>query len=65
MDELFIHQAITTTRAAKLLGVTYVSAQASIDKLVAAGILREVTGRPRNRLYLADGIISAVKAGDE
>jgi Fic family protein len=65
VDELFIHQAITTTRAAKLLGVTYVSAQASIDKLVAAGILREVTGRPRNRLYLADGIISAVKAGDE
>jgi Fic family protein len=61
VDELFVRQAITTTRAAKVLGVTYVSAQGHIDKLVAAGVLREVTGRRRNKLYLADGIINAVE----
>jgi Fic family protein len=61
VDELFVTQAITTTRAAEVLGVTYVSAQANIDKLVTAGILREVTGRKRNRMYLADGVIKALQ----
>lgn len=65
VDELFVTQAITTTRAAEVLGVTYVAAQGSIDKLVAAGILREVTGQKRNKLYLADGIVRAVQGQDE
>ena len=65
VDELFVRQAITTTRAAEVLGVTYVAAQSSIDKLVAAGILREITGQKRNKLYLADGIIAAVRGRDE
>ena len=65
VDELFVSQAITTNRAAKVLGVTYVAAQSNVDKLVAAGILREVTGRQRNKVYLAEGIINAVKGGDD
>jgi Fic family protein len=65
VDELFVRQAITPTRAAEVLGVTYLAACRSIDKLVAAGILREVTGQQRNRLYLADGIIRAVQGEDE
>jgi Fic family protein len=65
VDELFIRQAITPTRAADVLNVTYLAACRSIDKLVAAGILREVTGQQRNRLYLADGIIKAVQGIDE
>lgn len=65
VDELFVRQAITPTRAADVLGVTYLAAQRSIEKLVAAGILREITGQRRNRLYLADGIIKAVQGYDE
>jgi Fic family protein len=60
IDELFVHQVITTNCAAEVLGVAYVTAQRSIGKLVASGILREVTGQQRNRLYLADGILNAV-----
>src|SRR5437867_571393 len=65
VDELFVRQAITTTQAAHVMGVAYVSAQSSIDKLVAAGILREITGQRRNKVYLADGIIAAVGGGSE
>jgi Fic family protein len=64
VDELFVGQAISTTRAAAVLGVTYAAAQSNIDKLVDAGILREITGQKRNRLYLAEGIINAVKGQD-
>lgn len=64
VDELFVRQAITPTRAAEVLGVSYGAAYQNIDKLVTAGILREITGQQRNRLYLADGIIRAVQGYD-
>jgi hypothetical protein len=34
-----------------------------VERLVAAGILREVTGRKRNRIFIADEIIHAVEGG--
>jgi len=37
------------------------SAQRYIDALELAGILREVTGRRRNRLYRADGVFNAIQ----
>jgi len=43
------------------MDVPYRSAQRYIDKLEQLGILREVTGRARNRIYQADGILSALE----
>lgn len=41
------------------MGVPYRSAQRYIEKLELLGIIREVTGRARNRLYQADEVLSA------
>ncbi|MCE2654113.1 MAG: Fic family protein [Planctomycetaceae bacterium] len=60
-DQLFAHPAISVPQAAKLLGVTQRAAQLNIDKLVAAKIVQEVTGRKRNRVFLATEIVRAVE----
>lgn len=60
VDSLFANPAITVPRAKELLKVTYPSAQQKIETLVSAGILREVTGRKRNRVYLAPKILSII-----
>ena len=63
VDELFSFPAISTGIASRVLGVTPRSAQLNIDKLVEAGILEEVTGKKRNRIYASREIISIVEEG--
>ena len=38
-------------------GISLPTATKLISKMESAGVLREVTGRKRNRLYVADGIM--------
>ena len=57
VDDLFEYPVLTISRAAKVLGVTQRAASLNIQKLVDAGILTEVTGRARNRLFAAQAII--------
>jgi len=61
VDELFHHPAITVPGAARQLKVTQRAASQNIVKLVRAGILAEATGRARNRIFVADGIIRAIE----
>ncbi len=61
LDQLFELPGLTVPFAANLLDVTPRAAQQNVDKLVRAGILREVTGRKRGRIYLAEGIRSATE----
>ncbi len=61
VDELFLNPYITTTSLAERLGVTYPTAQAAIDRLVNARILREVTGRQRNRVYCAEELLRTIE----
>jgi hypothetical protein len=44
-------------RVAKTLWVSVQGAQNVIDRLVGLGVLREVTGRQRNRIHLAERIV--------
>lgn len=60
VDDLFSHPAITASGARRRLGVTHRSAQLNIEKLEKAGILKEYTGRRRNRVYVATGILSII-----
>jgi Fic family protein len=60
-DALFAHPAVTVAKVARLLGLTPRAAQLNVDKLVAAGILREVTGRKRDRVYVAAEIRDSVE----
>jgi Fic family protein len=57
VDELFASPFLTLRRAGEVTGVTPRAAQNTIDKLVASGLLRETTGRRRNRIYCADDIL--------
>jgi Fic family protein len=64
VDELFSYPAINANMAAASLGVTFPSAQANIDKLIAAGILVEATGQKRNRIYVAREIVAAIEKSE-
>ena len=44
------------------MAVTYASAQLNIEKLIQREILKEGTGRKRNRIFLAPEIISILEA---
>ncbi|MBI5078453.1 hypothetical protein HZB08_00320 [Candidatus Saganbacteria bacterium] len=58
VNELFFSPAISTSKAAKLLKVSFRAAQLNIDKLVDIGILTETTGGKRNRVYCAQEIMT-------
>lgn len=62
LDELFKSPAISISLLAQKLDVTYRSAQQIIEKLLAAKIVVEATGRPRNRVYYAPEIFRIVEA---
>lgn len=61
MDELFRIPALTIPRAQDFLGVTHRAATLTVERLVHAGILREVPTAGRRRMFLADGILAAVE----
>lgn len=56
-DTLFQAPMVTIPQAAKLLDVTYHSAQRNVEKLVEAGILVNVADLPGRKLFLAQDIL--------
>ena len=61
-DELFSYPAITVAQSAKRLKITYRSAGLHIEKLARLGILKEVTGQRRNRVFMAPEIVRIIEA---
>lgn len=59
-ESLLDRPYVTTKRVTRQLEVTPPTAQKAIDSLVEQGILTEVTGRKRNRIYLSPRIMEAV-----
>lgn len=57
IDHLFGDPAVSVKSAAEILNITPQSAQRVVEKLVDAKVLTEVTGRQRNRVYLAEQIV--------
>jgi Fic family protein len=62
MDELFAYPAITIAQVAERLGITPRAAGLNVEKLVKAGLLREITGQQRNRVFIAPDIVQIVEA---
>jgi Fic family protein len=60
VDRLFVTPGLGISSTAKRLKVTYPTAQSYVNDLVEAKILVEVTGKKRNRLFLAPHIIDIV-----
>ena len=64
IEELFNQPMVTMGKVAGVLGVTPNTAQKHINRLIANGILREVTGQKRNRIFVAEGIIKSIYEPD-
>jgi Fic family protein len=62
VDELFARPAITVNSARRRLGVTHRTARLNVYRLAKEGILREGTGKQRNRVYVAPEIIEIVES---
>jgi Fic family protein len=58
VDHLFAQPAIRIAMAEEILGITFRAASLNVQKLVDAGILQEITGRERNRVFVAQEILS-------
>ena len=59
-DNLFANPYVTIPAAATRLRVQFPTAQRAIERLVEAGILEEITGQSRNRVYRAREILEAL-----
>jgi Fic family protein len=58
VEELFASPYITINRAAVVMDVAFKSASDTVNTLVGAGMLREITGQKRNRIFCADEILA-------
>ncbi len=65
VDDLFSYPVLTNPRVTERLAITPRSAQLNIEKLVAAGILKEATGQRRNRVYIAPEIINIIEQRED
>ncbi|HJS29008.1 MAG TPA: Fic family protein [Anaerolineales bacterium] len=61
LDVLFERPILNIRQLEAALDVPYRTAQRYVERLVKIGILREVTGRSRNRLYRAEEILRALE----
>jgi len=64
VDWLFESPVLSMPAAAKLLNVTHRSAAKLMGKLVGPGIVSEMTGRERYRLYAAKDIIRTIESSE-
>lgn len=62
LDEIFRNPATTAATAAERLGMTVMSATRAIQALVDHNILEEVTGRRRDRIFVARRLLHAIEA---
>ena len=60
IDFLFSRPILTVRQVEAGLGIPYVAAKRYIDKLEFAGVLREITGYARNRIFRADEVFKAL-----
>lgn len=60
VDFLFGRPIFTTNQLTEAVGMPFKTARQYIEKLVQAGIVREVTGYARNQIYRADEIFTAL-----
>jgi Fic family protein len=60
-DGLLEAPVLTIPQAAKRLRITHRAATLNVMKLVEAGVVAEVTGRGRNRVFVARGILGVLE----
>jgi hypothetical protein len=61
LDEIVAVPIITYKRAEQILNVTPRAARQNVDKLVESGLLREISGCERYKMFLASEIIAILE----
>jgi cell filamentation protein, protein adenylyltransferase len=61
IDWLFVQPIFNIPQLSDVLAVNYPAAQRYVTQLEKVGIIVEITGQARNRIYRADGILAAVE----
>jgi predicted transcriptional regulator len=61
VDLLFARPIISIPALTQEMGVSFVVGRRYVDRLVQIGLLRESTGKARNRLFVAEEILRAVE----
>ncbi len=64
LDRLPRHPVVTVPRAAELLGITAPPARKAIELLTALKVLREITGKQRDRAYAYDEYLRILTGDD-
>ena len=64
VDWLFDRPSITVPRAASQLHITQAAARSLVERLENEGILTEITGKSRNRIYVANEIIKLTEGSE-
>jgi len=63
LDMLFLNPFVSLPGVGDYLKITWPTAKASVDRLVKLGILKEVSGRKRNRIYCAEELLNILAEG--
>jgi len=61
IDLLAANPFITTNQISESMQVSYTTTQRAIDKLISLGIIQEVSGSRRNRVYCAQAILAILE----
>jgi Fic family protein len=61
VNALFSSPILTIRQLEKQMGIHYLAAERCMRRLVELGMLREITGKARNRVYQADEVMKILK----
>jgi len=60
LDMLFVNPFVSLNGISDYLKITWPTAKASVDKLIKLGLIKEISGRKRNRLYCAEKLLNII-----
>jgi ribosomal protein S25 len=60
VNALFSSPILTVRQLEKQLEINFPAAERCVQRLVERGLLREITGKARNRIYQVDAILKAL-----
>lgn len=63
LDMIFLNPFVSISGASDHLNITWPTAKSAIERLVKLEILREVSGRRRNRIYCAEKLLETLATG--
>ena len=63
LDMLFLNPFVSLPGVGDYLKITWPTAKASVERLVKLGILKEVSGRKRSRIYCAEELLNILAEG--